>query len=63
MLGLSVVILLIGFALMSGGGSSDPEVFDPEIFNHRRISVAPLVILSGYALAGWAILKKTHPPQ
>lgn len=50
--------LLIGFILMSGGGSSDPNVFNPEIFSAQRISVAPIVILVGFAIVMVGVFKK-----
>lgn len=53
---LSVAIIIVGFALMSGGGSTDPETFNPEIFSIRRIVVAPIVCLSGFLLMIYAIL-------
>ncbi|KGN82300.1 MULTISPECIES: DUF3098 domain-containing protein [unclassified Porphyromonas] len=53
---LSVAIIIVGFALMSGGGSTDPETFNPEIFSTRRIVVAPIVCLSGFLLMIYAIL-------
>lgn len=40
----------LGFILMAGGGSDDPNVFSAEIFSARRITVAPLVTLLGFAL-------------
>ena len=43
---------------MSGGGSDDPNVFDESIFSFRRITLAPVVVLSGYGLIFYAILKK-----
>ena len=43
---------------MAGGGSEDPNVFSEEIFSSTRITVAPLVILAGFALGVYAILKK-----
>lgn len=54
--GLGIVIL--GFILMSGGGSSDPNQFSDEIFSFRRITLAPLVVLFGYGFVMYAILKK-----
>lgn len=53
---LSVAIIIVGFALMSGGGSTDPETFNPEIFSTRRIVVASIVCLSGFLLMIYAIL-------
>ena len=57
------VTLLIGFILMSGGGSSDPNVFNPEIFSAQRISVAPIVILVGFAIVMFFIFKKNTPEK
>lgn len=54
----SLAIILIGYFLMAGGGSEDPNVFSEEIFSSTRITVAPLVILAGFALGVYAILKK-----
>lgn len=45
-----MVAILIGFVLMAGGGSEDPNVFSEEIFSTTRITVAPLVVLAGFAL-------------
>lgn len=42
--------IVTGFILMAGGGSEDPNVFSEEIFSTRRITVAPLVVLLGFAL-------------
>ena len=50
-------LLILGFVLMSGGGSSDPNVFNPEIFSFRRITLAPLVIIGSYSALIWLILK------
>lgn len=54
--GLAVVIF--GFILMSGGGSEDPNEFSEEIFNFRRITLAPIMVLGGYGLVMYAIMKK-----
>jgi len=51
-------LLILGFVLMSGGSSSDPNVFNPEIFSFRRITLAPLIIIGSYAALMWLILKK-----
>lgn len=58
LMGAGVVILIIGFLLMAGGGSDDPNQFSYEIFSTRRIVVAPLVLLFGFALEFYAIIKK-----
>ena len=41
---------------MAGGGSDDPNVFNPEIFNFRRIRLAPTIVLIGFAIQVYAIL-------
>lgn len=41
---------------MSGGGSDDPEVFNPEIFNFRRMTIAPITLLAGLVLEVYAIM-------
>ncbi len=53
---LSFSLIAIGFILMSGGGSDDPNVFNPEIFNFRRIRLAPTIVLLGFGVAIYAIL-------
>ena len=55
---LSIFIIGIGFFLMSGGGSSDPEIFNDEIYNFRRIRLAPLIVISGFVLCVISILYK-----
>ena len=55
-IGLAVIVL--GFILMSGGGSKDPKVFDPEIFSARRIKVAPSLVIIGLIIEVYAIIKK-----
>lgn len=51
-------IIVVGFILMIGGGSDDPNVFNPEVFSFRRITLAPLILLIGFLLEIYAILKK-----
>lgn len=55
LIGLGVIAL--GFILMAGGGSDDPNVFNPEIFNFRRIRLAPAVVLAGFGITVYSILK------
>ncbi|MDC0629858.1 DUF3098 domain-containing protein [Flavobacteriaceae bacterium] len=50
-------LIAIGFILMAGGGSDDPNVFNPEIFSAQRIRVAPSLILIGFGIQIYAILK------
>ena len=53
---LSLVVIAIGFVIMAGGRSEDPNIFNPEIFNFRRIRLAPTIVLMGFGLAIYAIL-------
>jgi len=51
-----VAVILIGFALMMGGGSDDPNIFNEEIYNFRRIRLAPTLVLIGLAIEIYAIM-------
>ena len=55
----SILVIGIGFLLMSGGASDDPEVFNFEIYNFRRIRLAPLIVILGFTLCIFTILKKS----
>ena len=55
-LSISVALISLGFALMAGGGSNDPNVFNPEIFNFQRIRLAPTLVLTGFGVAMYSIL-------
>lgn len=55
---ISLAIVFLGYVLMAGGGSDDPNVFSEEIFSSTRITVAPILIIGGLALGVFAILKK-----
>jgi hypothetical protein len=51
-------LIFVGFLLMIGGGSKDPNVFSYSIFNFQRLTLAPLLILAGYVVEIFAIMKK-----
>jgi hypothetical protein len=51
-------LAILGYILMSGGGSDDPTVFSEELFSFRRMFVAPILILAGLVVVGWGIMKK-----
>lgn len=55
---IGIVVIIIGFLLMMGGGSEDPKVFNPEVFSFRRITLAPMVVLAGFLFEIYAIMKK-----
>ena len=52
-----LAVIALGFLLMSGGGSEDPAVFNEEIFSFRRIRLAPAVVLLGFGITIYSILK------
>ncbi|MBR7183874.1 MAG: DUF3098 domain-containing protein [Alistipes sp.] len=58
LIALGAVIIVIGFVLMSGGEPSTPENFDYSIFSFRRITLAPIVVVAGFAFEIYAILKR-----
>ena len=53
-----VVAIVLGFVLMSGGGAATPEEFHYEIFSWRRITLAPILVIAGFAFEIYAILKR-----
>lgn len=53
---LGLIIITIGFILMSGGGSDDANIFSPEIYNFTRIRLAPSLVLLGFGIQVFAIL-------
>lgn len=57
LIAIGFVIIVIGFILMSGGGNTDPNVFNYDIFSFRRITLAPLVLLFGFIFEIYAIMK------
>jgi hypothetical protein len=55
-----LILILSGLALMVGGGSEDPSKFSDEIFNFQRLTLAPLLIVSGFVLEIFAIMSKSE---
>jgi len=51
-------IIILGFILMIGGKSNDPNVFNEEIYGFQRITLAPIVVLAGFIFEIYAIMKK-----
>jgi len=58
LLAIGFAIIVIGFLLMLGGRTKDPNEFSYDIFSFRRITLAPIVILAGFIFEIWAIMKK-----
>lgn len=53
-----VVLLFVGFILMSGGGEHTATEFDSSIFSFRRITLAPIVVIAGFVVVGFGIMKR-----
>jgi hypothetical protein len=53
---IGIAVIVLGFILMTGGGSDDPTIFNPEIYSWRRIRLAPALILIGFGIEVYAIL-------
>jgi hypothetical protein len=53
-----LVILALGYILLSGGGSDDPNTFNPAMFDTRRLVVAPILIVVGFVVEILAIMYK-----
>ena len=56
LVGVGIVFLALGFILMTGGGSDDPNQFSTDIFDTRRLVVAPITILAGLVIEVFAIM-------
>ena len=52
-----IIVIALGFILMAGGGSEDPNVFSDAIFDFRRIRLAPTTVLIGFGITIYAIMK------
>jgi hypothetical protein len=57
---IGLACMAFGFILMSGGGSDDPNVFNPDIYSFRRIRLAPTLVLIGLGIEVYAILLNPH---
>ena len=55
---LGLALIVLGFILMAGGGSEDPNVYNEALFNARRITWAPLLIVLGFVVEVFAILRR-----
>jgi hypothetical protein len=56
---IGIVVIALGFILMSGGGSNDPNVFNEDVFSFRRIRLAPTTVLIGFGITIYSIFKKS----
>lgn len=53
-----LLVIVLGFVLMSGGGDHTATYFDESIFSFRRITLAPVVVIAGFVVVGVAIMKR-----
>ena len=60
LMGGCLILILLGYLFMSGGGSADPQDFNPDIFSTRRIVVGPLLSFLGFLLMAFAIICPPH---
>jgi len=58
LLAIGFAIIVLGFILLAGGGSDDPNVFSYDIFDFRRLTLAPILLLIGFVFEIYAIMKK-----
>ena len=56
---IGIAFILLGFILMWGGGAADETSFNPEIFSFTRITLAPILILTGFVIEIFAIMHKS----
>ena len=57
---IGLAVLALGFFLMAGGKSSDPNVFnEDEVYSTTRITIAPMLIIAGFIIEIFAIMKKS----
>jgi hypothetical protein len=58
LMGIGLFVIVLGFFLMAGGKSDDPNVFNESMFSFTRITVAPLMVFAGFVFEIYAIMKK-----
>tara|TARA_B100001250_G_scaffold246886_1_gene212230 strand:- start:302 stop:526 length:225 start_codon:yes stop_codon:yes gene_type:complete len=57
---IGIFFISLGFILMSGGGSDNPNIFNKEIYSFRRIRLAPMLVIIGFIIEVYAILTKSE---
>ena len=58
LLAIGLVVIILGMVLMCGGGSENPDEFNYAMFSWRRITLAPILIVGGFAFEIYALMKK-----
>jgi hypothetical protein len=56
---IGIAVIFIGFLCMMGGRASDPAVFNKEVFSFRRLTLAPILVILGFVIEVYAIVKKS----
>jgi hypothetical protein len=56
---IGLLVIALGFILMSGGANENPNVFNEDVYSFRRIRLAPTVVLIGFGITIYSILKKS----
>ncbi|MEN8786985.1 MAG: DUF3098 domain-containing protein [Flavobacteriales bacterium] len=56
-----IVVFVLGYIIMSGGNPEDPSDYSDEIFNFRRITLAPFIVIAGYVIVLFGIIKNFKP--
>lgn len=59
LMGVGIIILALGYILLAGGGSDDPNVFNPAMFDAQRLVWAPILIVLGFVVEIFAIMYKS----
>ncbi|MEI7595996.1 MAG: DUF3098 domain-containing protein [Bacteroidota bacterium] len=57
---IGLALIVVGFLLMTGGGSDDPKVFSEAIFDFRRLTLAPIIVMAGFVVEIYAIMRKPN---
>ena len=58
LMAIGFAVIILGFILMAGGESTDPNVFNEGMFSFRRITLAPMLVFGGFVFEIYAIMKK-----
>lgn len=58
LLAIGFAVILVGFILMAGGGSDSPDEFNEAMFSWRRITLAPILVIGGFVVEIYAIMKR-----
>lgn len=58
LLAIGFAVIILGFILMTGGSSDSPDEFNYAMFSWRRITLAPILVIGGFAIEAYAIMKR-----